>query len=369
MTTSMDDGPLPGSAPLDDPLKSQFLATISHELRTPLNAIINFAYLLRQTSLDPCQQDYTARIQRAGQTLLALIDDMLDFSHTDSGHLSIHEQPFDLGDVLNTVIGLATVRKEKKQVRLVVHVSADVPCHLSGDALRLGQVLTNLLVNAIKFTARGEVALMVDVPGDPPPEIPLSPATIPIRFTVRDTGIGIAPEQIDRLFRAFSQADHSIARRFGGTGLGLAISKRLVELMGGVIGVASVPEQGSSFHVVLPLRIASPEDTCHMTLPAGPPAGYDPAAPDAVSSHPQVHGSSYQGDAARAVCLAHDMISLLQQDVGQAMALLPALQAALPDAAVEGIFHQLKSSLDEFELDQAVLRLHQMLQALEEVPS
>ncbi|MGY3264887.1 response regulator [Lysobacter sp. HA35] len=223
--------------------KSEFLANMSHEIRTPLNAIIGMSHLALGTSLDTRQRNYVDRIQRAGESLLGVINDILDFSKIEAGRLDIERTDFRLEDVLDHLASLLALRAEEKGLELLFDVAPDVATSLVGDPLRLGQVLVNLGNNAMKFTERGEVVVRVH-------EEHRVDDVATLHFEVRDTGIGMTPEQCGRLFQSFSQADASTTRKYGGTGLGLAISKRLVELMDGRIWVDSEAGQGSTFHFV-----------------------------------------------------------------------------------------------------------------------
>jgi signal transduction histidine kinase/CheY-like chemotaxis protein/ligand-binding sensor domain-containing protein len=228
--------------------KSDFLANISHEIRTPMNAILGFAGLGTHLDLPPKPRDYFSKIGRAGQNLLTIIDDVLDFSKIESGKLELESVPFELADTLGQIADLFSWRAAEKGLELVVWAAPGVPSHLVGDPLRLSQVLVNLVGNALKFTARGDIVLRVEaIDADDDAETRL-------RFVVEDSGVGISAEQQARLFRAFSQADSSTTRLYGGTGLGLAISQQLVQAMGGEIEVESVPERGSRFHFDLALR-------------------------------------------------------------------------------------------------------------------
>ena len=217
--------------------KSAFVANMSHEIRTPMNAVLGMAHLLRSTALSADQKKYLDMIRISGQSLLSILNDILDFSKIEAGRMDLSPAPFQLSDVLNALATIMTVNAGEKDMELVVGVEPDVPQALIGDALRLQQVMINLVGNAIKFTEQGEVSVLVELlqrQGD----------AVLLRFRVRDTGIGMDAEQQGRLFSAFSQGDPSTTRRFGGTGLGLAICKRLVELMGGSIEVQSALGQG-----------------------------------------------------------------------------------------------------------------------------
>ncbi|MGN7613769.1 response regulator [Magnetococcales bacterium HHB-1] len=219
--------------------KSEFLANMSHEIRTPMNAIINLSHLVQQTQLTNRQQDYLKKIQGASNTLLRLINDILDISKIESEQFELENTLFNLDDVLNQLSGIASVLNEKG-LEIIFQITPDTPKLLVGDTVRLGQVLQNLLSNAIKFTENGHVSLMIEVDAWLDNEVIL-------QFRIRDTGIGLTEEQQQRLFRAFSQADNSITRRYGGTGLGLAISRKLVKMMGGDIRVESMAGKGSDF--------------------------------------------------------------------------------------------------------------------------
>ncbi len=255
-------------------LKSEFLANMSHEIRTPMNAIIGMAHLALRTELTPRQQDYVGKIHQAGLSLLSLINDILDFSKIEAGKLDTERVPFFLDEVLNNVASVTSQRASEKHLEYLFNVPPSIPRHLIGDPLRLGQVLINLVNNAIKFTAQGEIDLSCSVQADPSQneaqnEAPLESQNqaLRLRFAIRDTGIGMTPEQLNRLFQPFSQADGSTTRKYGGTGLGLSISQHLVELMGGKIQVETAEQHGSTFYFDLPLALANPNELAPILPP------------------------------------------------------------------------------------------------------
>lgn len=226
--------------------KSGFLARMSHEIRTPMNAITGLTSLALQQPLAPRERDYLLKIRSAADSLLVIINDVLDFSRAEIGTLKLEQRPFQLEQLLQTQVDQLRQQLDAKQLQLLVHIAADVPLTLHGDTVRLGQVLLNLLSNAIKFTEAGEIRLEVDC-------LQRDAAAVTLQFSVRDSGIGIDAANLGRLFQPFAQADESITRRFGGTGLGLAICRQLLAAMGGEIHADSQPGQGSCFRFRLAL--------------------------------------------------------------------------------------------------------------------
>jgi signal transduction histidine kinase/CheY-like chemotaxis protein len=228
--------------------KNEFLAVVSHEIRTPMNGVLGTAQLLQMTEMTDEQKRYVEAIQSSGETLLALINDILDLSKLDSGKVYLDARPIELAALIKEVVELLRAQAQKKDLYLDTEIAADVPRWITGDGHRIKQIVTNLVGNAIKFTQHGgvRVALHAEQNGQV------------LVCQVQDTGIGIPPDRIERLFEKFSQVDSSITRRNGGTGLGLAICKKLVEGMGGVIGVESKRHQGSTFTFRIPLLAAEP---------------------------------------------------------------------------------------------------------------
>ncbi|MEK0081813.1 ATP-binding protein [Benzoatithermus flavus] len=233
--------------------KSAFLATMSHEIRTPLTAILGFADLLARSPLSPEQQKHLRIVRDTGKTLLTVVNDILDLSKLEAGKMSLERIPVDLPALLREALATVELLGAEKGLAFRAEIAADLPCRVRSDPVRLKQVVGNLLFNALKFTEKGGITLRARI-------VDRDDAQVRVRVEVEDTGIGVAPEHLPRLFTMFEQADQTTTRRFGGTGLGLAICKRLVETMGGTIGVVSRPGAGSTFWFELPLEPAAAEE-------------------------------------------------------------------------------------------------------------
>ena len=227
-----------------------FLANMSHEIRTPMNAIIGLSHLALKTPLNAKQRDYVCKVHNAGTSLLGVINDILDFSKIEAGKLDMETTDFKLDEVISSVTTLTAQKAHEKGLEFLAHVAPAIPEHLLGDPLRLGQILTNFVNNSVKFTERGEIRLNIEL-------LERTGEKVQLKFSVRDTGIGMTREQSAKLFQPFTQADMSTTRKHGGTGLGLTICRRLVELMGGRVWLESEPGVGSTFFFTVWLGVGA----------------------------------------------------------------------------------------------------------------
>ncbi len=333
--------------------KSEFLSNMSHEIRTPMNAIMGMTQLMRRLDMPPKQQGYLTKIEDASQSLLDIINDILDFSQIEAGKLELEPAAFSLEELLGNLTAIVEQKARQKGIPLHFIVSPDTQLYLRGDSLRLCQILLNLTINAIKFTETGEIVVSVQ-PEEQHDE------SARLRFSIKDTGIGMNPEQLQRLFLSFSQADSSITRKFGGTGLGLAISKKLTELMGGEIKVESAPGCGSTFTVILTLDIAE-ENTRQYAQRIGEPVAtqkkelkandIQQELPPRQQKRPTGSGISTAVDTLRPLLAGKRLLLVEDNEINRylATALLTDMGAAV-EHAVNGLEGVTRATSEPFDL-------------------
>ncbi|MBS1187113.1 MAG: hybrid sensor histidine kinase/response regulator [Burkholderiaceae bacterium] len=333
--------------------KGEFLANMSHEVRTPMNAIIGLSTLALQQEISPVLRDHLSKINAASHSLLTMLNDILDYSKFEAGRMQLESVPFSLDTVLDNVAVLFATSADNKGVDFAIDVAPGVPRQLQGDPLRLGQVLNNLVGNALKFTEAGGVHVAIT-------PLAAEAGSALLRFVIRDTGIGIAPDRIEQIFEPFSQADGSITRRFAGTGLGLSISDKLVGMMGGKLVVESTPGQGSTFH--FDLRFALPERQQQATI-AQPAISLPTAIEAGDNDNPAVIATA--GDPKKAAALATHLDTLLANNEFVPNELLLELKQAMAGQPLQKQLEEMERHIDNFDYARAKAALSSLQLSVE----